>query len=133
MYLISQSTLKMKTWRKYKMSYSKVKTVRAKYNTYLHWDIENIAESYKFNVDDIKQIQVGKWTDLIITLKDDTVIVDNSKTDGISLWDTDWKWSDKVTYEDECFEEFDYYDLEYDRECLEEQQLMEEENADLAR
>lgn len=133
MYLISQSTLKMKIWRKYKMSYSKVKTVRAKYNTYLHWDIENIAESYKFNVDDIKQIQVGKWTDLIITLKDDTVIVDNSKTDGISLWDTDWKWSDKVTYEDECFEEFDYYDLEYDRECLEEQQLMEEENADLAR
>ena len=133
MYLISQSTLKMKTWRKYKMSYSKVKTVRAKYNTYLHWDIENIAESYKFNVDDIKQIQVGKWTDLIITLKDDTVIVDNSKTDGISLWDTDWKWSDKVTYEDECFEEFDYDDLEYHRECLEEQQLMEEENADLAR
>ena len=115
------------------MSYSKVKTVRAKYNTYLHWDIENIAESYKFNVDDIKQIQVGKWTDLIITLKDDTVIVDNSKTDGISLWDTDWKWSDKVTYEDECFEEFDYDDLEYDRECLEEQRLMEEENADLAR
>ena len=39
----------------------------------------------------------------------------------------------KVTYEDECFEEFDYDDLEYDRECLEEQQLMEEENADLAR
>ena len=115
------------------MSYSKVKTVRAKYNTYLHWDIENIAESYKFNVDDIKQIQVGKWTDLIITLKDDTVIVDNSKTDGISLWDTDWKWSDKVTYEDEFFEEFDYDDLEYHRECLEEQQLMEEENADLAR
>ena len=47
---------------------SKVRYVEAMYNTAVTWDIEDIAERYDFKIEDIKNLEVGKWVKIFITL-----------------------------------------------------------------
>ena len=49
---------------------TKVRYVEAMYNTAITWDIEDIAERYDFKIEDIANMEVGKWVKLFITLKD---------------------------------------------------------------
>ena len=84
------------------MSYDKVRYVEANYNTTLRWDLQDIAESKGFNLDDIKHIEVGKWGSLYITLKNDKVYVE----DYVYSYgeETDWKWSEEDFFFDENYD-----------------------------
>ena len=93
----------------------RVKSMCAKYDTNVWWDIDDIARAYEFDTEDIVNIEVVKWVQLEITLKDGTVhsIEGSSDTDA-----TDWKWSVKEEYFDKDFRELDVDDLErYEEEC----------------
>ena len=68
---------------------SKVRYVEAMYNTAVTWDIEDIAKRHKFKIEEIDNMEVGKWVKLFITLKDGTIIAEDGGT-GDS---TDWKWT----------------------------------------
>ena len=70
-----------------------VRYVEAKYDTTIMWDIEEIAENEGFELEDIEKIEVWKWVELHITLKDGTFI---SKQITPELDNTDWKWSSKT-------------------------------------
>ena len=48
---------------------NKIRHVSAKYDTTVHWDLEDIAETANFNVNDIVDLSVNKWVELQITLK----------------------------------------------------------------
>ena len=75
---------------------TKVRFVEAYYRTAMKWDIESIAQEYSFKVEDIENIEVGKWVRLFITMKNGEVyIVESGNSDWYDY--TDWKWaSDKV-------------------------------------
>ena len=75
---------------------SKVRYVEAMYNTAVTWDIEDIAERYDFKIEDIKNLEVGKWVKIFITLKDGTVI----EEDGGTGDSTDWKWAEQEGFYD---------------------------------
>ena len=75
---------------------TKVRYVEAMYNTAVTWDIEDIAKRYKFKIEEIDNIEVGKWVKLFITLKDGTIIAEDGGT-GDS---TDWKWSSQEGFYD---------------------------------
>ena len=75
---------------------TKVRYVEAMYNTAITWDIEDIAERYDFKIEDIANMEVGKWVKLFITLKDGTVI----EEDGGTGDSTDWKWADREGFYD---------------------------------
>jgi len=85
-----------------------VRYVEAKYDTTIMWDIEMIAESEGFELEDIEKIEVGKWVELHITLKDGRVIIEQARPD---LDNTDWKWSVKDSY------------LDYDWNTIDEDEL----------
>ncbi len=85
-----------------------VRYVEAKYDTTIMWDIEMIAESEGFELEDIEKIEVGKWVELHITLKDGTFI-SNEKTPELD--NTDWKWSSKDSYLDEDWSPIDEDEL----------------------
>ena len=76
---------------------TKVRYVEAMYKTSVTWDIEDIAESHDFKIEDIANMEVGKWVKLFITLKDGTVI----EEDGGTGDSTDWKWSEHQSFYDE--------------------------------
>jgi hypothetical protein len=85
-----------------------VRYVEAKYNTTIMWDIKEIAENEDFELEDIEKIEVGKWVELHITLKDGRVIIEQARPD---LDNTDWKWSVKDSY------------LDYDWNTIDEDEL----------
>ena len=85
-----------------------VRYVEAKYDTTIMWDIEEIAENEGFELEDIEKIEVGKWVELHITLKDGTFI---SKQITPELDNTDWKWSVKNSYLDYDWNEIDEDEL----------------------
>ena len=76
---------------------TKVRYVEAKYDTTLSWDIEAIAEKNNFEMEEIEDIKVGKWTRLFIYLKDGTQFwEDGNESDA-----TDWKWAEHQSFYDE--------------------------------
>ena len=85
-----------------------VRYVEAKYDTTIMWDIEEIAENEGFELEDIEKIEVWKWVELHITLKDGTFI---SKQITPELDNTDWKWSVKNSYLDYDWNEIDEDEL----------------------
>ena len=85
-----------------------VRYVQAKYNTTIMWDIEMIAKRNDFELKDIEKIEVGRWVELHITLKNGRVITEEAEPD---LDNTDWKWSVKDSYLDEDWNEIDEDEL----------------------
>tara|TARA_A100001015_G_C15030254_1_gene732802 strand:+ start:3068 stop:3343 length:276 start_codon:yes stop_codon:yes gene_type:complete len=84
---------------------NKIRHVSAKYDTTVHWDLEDIAETANFDVNDIVDLSVNKWVELQITLKDDRVICIDGEPNGDN---TDWKWSTKDLFYDKDFNKLDY-------------------------
>ena len=64
---------------------TKVRYVEAKYDTTLSWDIEAIAEKNNFKMEEIDNVEVGKWTRLFITLKDGTQFWEDGYVDSDAL------------------------------------------------
>ena len=85
-----------------------VRYVEAKYDTTIMWDIERIAEIEGFALEDIEKVEVGKWVELHITLRDGTFI---SKQITPNLDNTDWKWSSTNSYLDEDWNTIDEDEL----------------------
>ncbi len=85
-----------------------VRYVEAKYDTTIMWDIEDIARDKGFELEDIEKIEVGKWVELHVTLKDGRVIIEQARP---NLDNTDWKWSVKDSYLDDDWNEIDEDDL----------------------
>ena len=85
-----------------------VRYVEAKYDTTIMWDIEMIAESEGFALEDIEKIEVGKWVELHIHLKDGTFFRKQITPD---LHNTDWKWSSMDSYLDEYWNPIDEDEL----------------------
>ena len=85
-----------------------VRYVEAKYDTTIMWDIERIAEREGFALEDIEKVEVGKWVELHITLRDGTFI---SKQITPNLDTTDWKWSSTNSYLDEDWNTIDEDEL----------------------
>lgn len=85
-----------------------VRYVEAKYDTTIMWDIERIAEREGFALEDIEKVEVGKWVELHITLRDGTFI---SKQITPDLDNTDWKWSSTNSYLDEDWNTIDEDEL----------------------
>lgn len=85
-----------------------VRYVEAKYDTTIMWDIERIAEREGFALEDIEKVEVGKWVELHITLRDGTFI---SKQITPNLDNTDWKWSSTNSYLDEDWNTIDEDEL----------------------
>ncbi len=87
----------------------RVRDICAKYDTNVWWNIDDIAETYEFSMEDIVNIEIVKWVHLEITLKDGTIhtIEGNPDTDS-----TDWKWPVKEQYFDKEFRELDVEELE---------------------
>ena len=84
---------------------NKIRHVSAKYDTTVHWDLEEIAERANFDVNDIVDLSVNKWVELQITLKDDRVIYIDGEPNGD---ETDWKWSTEDLFYDKDFNKLDY-------------------------
>jgi len=82
---------------------TKVRYVEAMYKTAVTWDIEDIAKRYKFKIEEIDNIEVGKWVKLFITLKDGTIIAE----DGDESDNTDWKWADREGFYDKDWQSID--------------------------
>jgi len=85
-----------------------VRYVEAKYDTTISWDIEMIAESEGFELEDIEKVEVGKWVTLHIHLRDGTFI---SKQITPELDNTDWKWSSMDSYLNEDWNPIDEDEL----------------------
>ena len=68
---------------------TKVRYVEAKYDTTLVWDIEDIAKRNNFKIEEIDNIEVGKWGRIFITLKDGTIF----QEDGGTGYSTYWNWA----------------------------------------
>ena len=75
---------------------TKVRYVEAKYDTTLVWDIEDIAKRNNFKIEEIDNIEVGKWGRIFITLKDGTIF----QEDGGTGDSTDWKWAEHQGFYD---------------------------------
>ena len=75
---------------------TKVRYVEAKYDTTLVWDIADIAKRNNFKIEEIDNIEVGKWVRIFITLKDGTIFQEDGGT-GVS---TDWKWAEHQGFYD---------------------------------
>lgn len=83
---------------------NKVRFVEAKYDTVLSWDLDSIAETNNFNVEDIIKVDVGKWTSLEVHLKDGRVFYQDGNSDTDS---TDWKWAVQEKFYSKDFIELD--------------------------
>ena len=76
---------------------NKIANIEANYTTTLHWNMEDVAKSEGFKVEDVKRVEVGKWATLYIYLKNGKSInVEASLDSG----DIDYKWADSSAYFD---------------------------------
>jgi len=87
---------------------TKVRYVEAKYDTTITWYIEDIASDEGFELEDIEKIEVGKWVELHITLKDGRVFTEQITPE---LDNSDWKWSSMDSYLDEDWNPIDEDEL----------------------
>jgi len=76
---------------------NKIANIEANYTTTLHWNIEDVAESEGFKVEDVKRVEVGKWATLYIYLKNGKSIDVEASLD---IDNTDYKWADNTAYFD---------------------------------
>jgi len=79
---------------------NKIANIEANYTTTLHWNIEDVAESEGFKVEDVKRVEVGKWATLHIYLKNGKSIDVEAPLHN----DTDYKWADSSAYFDKDWE-----------------------------
>jgi len=76
---------------------NKIINIEANYTTTLHWDMEDIAESEGFKLEDVERVEVGKWATLYIILKNDKIIDAEANLDSDN---TDYKWADDERHYD---------------------------------
>ena len=76
---------------------NKIINIEANYTTTLHWDIEDIAKSEGFKLEDVERVEVGKWATLYIILKNDKIIDAEANLDSDN---TDYKWADDERHYD---------------------------------
>lgn len=76
---------------------NKIINIEADYSTTLHWDMEDIAESEGFKLEDVERVEVGKWATLYIFLK-------NGKSIDVDAFpeldSTDYKWANSERHYD---------------------------------
>ena len=76
---------------------NKIINIEADYSTTLHWDMEDIAESRGFKLEDVERVEVGKWATLYIFLKNGKSIAAEA---SLGLDNTDYKWADSELHYD---------------------------------
>ena len=76
---------------------NKIINIEDNYTTTLHWDMEDIAESEGFKLEDVERVEVGKWATLYIILKNDKIIDAEANLDSDN---TDYKWADDERHYD---------------------------------
>ena len=87
---------------------NKVRYVEARYETRIRYDLDDIAERYGFNVDDIISVDVGKWTGLEVRLKDGNCFYSSYTPNGD---ETDWKWATEESFYGRDYEDLDTDDI----------------------
>lgn len=87
---------------------NKVRYVEARYETRIRYDLDDIAERYGFNVDDIISVDVGKWTGLEVRLKDGSSFYNSYTPNGD---ETDWKWATEESFYGRDYEDLDTDDI----------------------
>tara|TARA_R100000544_G_C2198475_1_gene45436 strand:+ start:159 stop:422 length:264 start_codon:yes stop_codon:yes gene_type:complete len=76
---------------------NKIGNIEASYTTTLHWNVEDIAESEGFKLEDVDKVEVGKWATLYIFLKNGKSIDAEATLDTNN---TDYKWADNERHYD---------------------------------
>jgi len=76
---------------------NKIANIEANYTTTLRWNIEDVAESEGFKLEDVKRVEVGKWATLYIYLKNGKSIDAEATLDSDN---TDYKWADDERHYD---------------------------------
>ena len=87
---------------------NKIKYVEAKYETRIRYDLDDIAERYGFNVDDIISVELGKWTGIQVRLKDGNSFYSSYTPNGD---ETDWKWAVEESFYGKDYEDLDTDDI----------------------
>lgn len=76
---------------------NKIANIEANYTTTLHWNMEDVAKSEGFKVEDVDKVEVGKWATLYIYLKNGKSIDVEA---SLGNDNTDYKWAAKTAYFD---------------------------------
>jgi len=76
---------------------NKIINIEAVYETTLSWSLESIAEKEGFKVEDIDEIEIGKYTTLYISLKNGTSFNIDADING---HETDYKYPKEEFYFD---------------------------------
>tara|TARA_A100000172_G_scaffold5886_2_gene3363 strand:- start:1468 stop:1776 length:309 start_codon:yes stop_codon:yes gene_type:complete len=92
---------------------NEVRYVKAKYETNINYDLDDIAKEKGFNVADIIRVETGKWATLEILLKDGNSFYIQHTPNGD---ETDWKWATKEYFYTEDFSTLDTEDVKYEME-----------------
>lgn len=92
---------------------NEVRYVKAKYETNINYDLDDIAKEKGFNVADIIRVETGKWATLEILLKDGNYFYIQHTPNGD---ETDWKWATKEYFYTEDFSNLDTEDVKYEME-----------------
>ena len=92
---------------------NEVRYVKAKYETNINYDLDDIAKEKGFNVADIIRVETGKWATLEILLKDGNYFYIQHTPNGD---ETDWKWATKEYFYTEDFSTLDTEDVKYEME-----------------
>ena len=92
---------------------NEVRYVKAKYETNINYDLDDIAKEKGFNVADIIRVETGKWATLQILLKDGNSFYIQHTPNGD---ETDWKWATKEYFYTEDFSNLDTEDVKYEME-----------------
>ena len=92
---------------------NEVRYVSAKYETNIHYDLNDMAKEKGFNVADIISVETGKWATLEIRLKDGYSLYIQHTPNGD---ETDWKWATKEYFYDKDYGNLDTEDVKYEME-----------------
>ena len=92
---------------------NEVRYVKAKYETNINYDLDDIAKEKGFNVADIIRVETGKWATLEILLKDGYSLYIQHTPNGD---ETDWKWATKESFYGKDYEDLDTEDVKYEME-----------------
>ena len=92
---------------------NEVRYVKAKYETNINYDLDDIAKEKGFNVADIIRVETGKWATLEILLNYGNSFYIQHTPNGD---ETDWKWATKEYFYTEDFSNLDTEDVKYEME-----------------
>ena len=87
---------------------NEVRYVKAKYETNINYDLDDIAKEKGFNVADIIRVETGKWATLEILLKDGYSLYIQHTPNGD---ETDWKWAVEESFYGKDYEDLDTDDI----------------------